>query len=307
MIDIILSILPVFLVVIAGAFLKKYQMPGNDFWPLAEKLTYYILLPSLFFLSVARADFASLNISLILILLTFITFIMVGVVFLWQWFYKSEGPAFSSVFQGSIRYNNYIGVACVAALYGDIGIGVTAILIAALVPTLNGLCLAVLNYYGSTEQTNLLTSITTIFTNPLIIACLAGLIVNLIDVDLPLAVHRTLTIFSDAALALGLLSVGAGLNLAHTKNTKSLVMQVSFIKLVIFPLVALAACLYADYQGVGAKVLVLYSGLPAASTSYIMARKFGGDATLMAGILVAEILLSMLTMPILILLIERLL
>ena len=48
-----------------------------------------------------------------------------------------DGPAFSSVFQGVIRPNTYVGLAAASALYGAEGLPLTAVGIAVVVPPVN--------------------------------------------------------------------------------------------------------------------------------------------------------------------------
>ncbi len=56
---------------------------------------------------------------------------------------RVDGPAFTSVFQGSVRFNNYVGVTLAAGLFGTKGIALAAICNAAIVPTVNILCVLV--------------------------------------------------------------------------------------------------------------------------------------------------------------------
>jgi len=45
-------------------------------------------------------------------------------------------------------------------------------------------------------------------------------------------------------------------------------------------------------------VLVMFAALPTASSAYILAKQLGGNATLMAGIITGETLISLLTLPV---------
>jgi hypothetical protein len=48
-----------------------------------------------------------------------------------------DGPEFASVYQGSVRSNTYVALATVPALYGEGGLALLALLIAAVVPLVN--------------------------------------------------------------------------------------------------------------------------------------------------------------------------
>jgi malonate transporter and related proteins len=63
-------------------------------------------------------------------------------------------------------------------------------------------------------------------------------------------------------------------------------------------------------MGIGAMptiIAVLFMALPTAATSYVMSRAMGGDAPLMAAITTSEHALSLLTLPVWLFLLGRLL
>src|SRR3546814_1468639 len=48
-----------------------------------------------------------------------------------------DGPAFTSVFQGAVRFNTFVGLGAVTALEGGTGVTLFAVAIALAIPTLN--------------------------------------------------------------------------------------------------------------------------------------------------------------------------
>ena len=60
-------------------------------------------------------------------------------------------------------------------------------------------------------------------------------------------------------------------------------------------------CAVFDLNAVATQVLVIFFGLPTASASYILTKVLKGDAPLMASIISVQTLLSLLTLPLLIL------
>jgi malonate transporter len=301
MVSIFTALAPVFIVILLGAVFKKKSMPGDDFWPLAERITYYVLLPSLFFRSVANASFEGWDVGLIFQIL--ILLVLGSSLFLlaFRRISRMDGPGFTSVFQGAIRFNNYVGIPSAYALYGQDGLVLSALLIALLVPMINSACIAVLHYYGSGEKVKPLKSLYRIITKPLILACIWGGFVNASGLGLPIVLDKVLEVLSQASLAFGLLCVGAGLDIKATKGTRHWIAVACFCKLLLLPLAALGLCLWLGLEGTAAQVMVLYMALPAASSSYIMAKQLGGNAHMMAGILVVQTVVAALTMPLVIL------
>ena len=80
MLDIATNILPIFLLIILGNFLKRSGLIGEGFWTPAEKLTYYILLPALIIRSIIQADLTNIPIGAmtLVILLLGTTMIMLA-------------------------------------------------------------------------------------------------------------------------------------------------------------------------------------------------------------------------------------
>jgi malonate transporter len=82
-----------------------------------------------------------------------------------------DGPAFSSVYQGAIRFNTYVGLAVALAVFHAEGGTVAALVMAIMIPLINVLCVLVLNVHagGSAPCDGVLRGL---IANPLILACL---------------------------------------------------------------------------------------------------------------------------------------
>jgi hypothetical protein len=211
-----------------------------------------------------------------------------------------EGPAFGSFFQGSLRFNSYVGLGAVLALYGSDGIGLFAVAIAVCVPTLNVLCVAMLIRYGKAEHTaqlDLLGQLQLIFTNPLILACFAGIALNLLGVTLPAAVNTVAGILGQASIALGLLAVGAALDLPVLRRARWPVIGMCLMNLMAYPAIMAGFAMLYGLEGLGRSVVVLWAALPTSAASYILARQLGGDAPLMAAGITATTVVAAFTMP----------
>ena len=146
-----------------------------------------------------------------------------------------------------------------------------------------------------------------ILTNPLILACLLGLAMNLSGIGLPPVVGPLLESLGKAALPIGLLAVGAGLALDSLRGAGRPLVVSSVLKLVVLPLVALLGLGGLALAGVGLDeasrgVVILYTALPCSASAYVLARQMGGDAPLMATIITTQTLAAMATLPGLILL-----
>jgi len=297
------AVIPVFGVIWLGYFFKRIQLPGDDFWPLAEKITYYVFLPSLFFLSILKADFNAiddivpllLSVAVAMALTSALTF---AAQYLWL---KMDGKRFASFYQGSIRFNNYIGFPIIFSLFGHEGLVIYAIIIGLSIPLTNVLTVAVMTHYATDTRINLKKLCISIITNPLIVGPVAGLVVNLLHIPLSYA-GDMIGFFANAASALGLLTVGAAIDFHAIRSSKLNLSVAVALKLIINPLLIWLACTFFGVAELERSVAVVYAALPVAVSSYILARSFGAHAALMASIIIITTLVSMGTLPLLLIL-----
>jgi predicted permease len=207
-----------------------------------------------------------------------------------------DAPAFTSVFQGSVRFNSYVGVTAAVGLFGAHAAALSAIAIATIVPTVNVLCVLVFARYvaaGSGTRN----AVRSIALNPLVGACIAGLFLHATGLGLPPGIEGFMKALGQAALPLGLLCVGAALDPGALGERPRLALLAGTAKFVAMPLVAVACCLALDMRGTPALIAILFNALPTASSSYVMARLLGGDASLMASLIASQTVVAALTMP----------
>ena len=301
--SILTSLLPVFLIIICGYVLKKSKFPGDDFWPGAERIVYYILFPALLFSSSAGASWESYSVSSMVWAILAALFIMCGLLLILRPKLSKKDASFTSVFQGSIRFTSYIGFAAVFSLFGDEGLYLTAIFITVMIPMVNILCIMVLVRYGGQEG-GWDWIFTTVIKNPLVIACLAGMALNLLGLKLPEMVENFTTILGKGSLPLGLLAVGASLQFNAIKKTIPEIVYACLLKLLLLPTLMWLSCLLIGVDNLSTSVAVLFASLPGSPLSYILAKQLGGDTRLMSSIIAVQTGISMITLPIVIALVN---
>lgn len=294
-------IAPIFVLIALGHALYRFDFPGAGFWVQLERLVYYLLFPALLVkeLATATVDEARLWPVALAVVLT-----MAGATLLLlalRRMLKADGPAFTSLYQGAIRFNTYIGLAVAANFYGSAGVAVAAMVMAFLIPLVNVLCIGILTLYAG-GHASLATTLRGVLSNPLILACILGLVLNISGVGLPLGAGAVLNMLSPAALPLGLMAVGAGLRLQSARGEARLLVQGVALKLAVTPAIAWAAASALDLTKLETLILVLFAALPTAPSAYILARQLGGDHELLASLLTAQTAISAVTLPVVLLL-----
>ena len=151
-----------------------------------------------------------------------------------------------------------------------------------MVPFINVVCVWVLAKYGEGEVKTRGT-LGEMARNPLILSCLAGIAVNTSGLGLTMPFETFFGLLGRAAPPVGLLCVGAGLDIVAARAGRAWVALSAVIKLIAMPLIALAFAHTLGLDSLSAKVLVIFHALPTAPSAYILARQMGGDARLMAG------------------------
>ncbi|SDG88126.1 AEC family transporter [Roseospirillum parvum] len=314
MANITLAIAPVFLVILLGFVLRKAALVEAALWSPMERLTYIVTFPALLISNLAGADLAGLPWQRVGLAVALTTLAIAALAWILgrRWGEpplpgrRLDGPARGALFQAAIRPNTFVGLAAAGGLLGPAGITLTALCVAVVVPMVNVLCVAVLSLTrpgpGGDRRAALRRTLVGIVTNPLILACIVGIALNVSGLGLPPVIGPTLEVIGRAALPLGLMAVGAGLAVApeEPRPDSALLPALGLsatLKLILSPLIALLLALILGLRGEALVAVAIYGGLPCAASAYILARQMGGNGPLTARLISAQTLLAALSMP----------
>jgi malonate transporter and related proteins len=264
-------------------------------------LMYYILFPSLLVVSLTSTDlttlpFTTLGLALVLSILTMAALALLLRPLLAARF-RVDGPGFTSIFQGATRWNTTVAIVIAGFLYGAEGIALMSVAIVAMIPLLNVLCVSVLSWFAAATTPSPKRIGIELAKNPLIVACAVGIALNLGSIVLPGGVTSALRLLGNAGLACGVLAVGAGLDLHSLRRPGVRLGLGTLLRLLLMPLFAAGFCTPLGVTGTARGIAILAAAVPTASASYVLARKMGGDAKLMAEIVTLQTLLAIATLP----------
>lgn len=143
-------------------------------------------------------------------------------------------------------------------------------------------------------------AIKTILVHPCIVSMAIGIIIMIFSPPLPGFVTSTIDYLSKCTIPLSMLIIGCILSECSIKEIfdRSAV-YFSVIRLVIFPLVIFVILKVLGVDDVLLGVSVIMSGMPAGSTTVILADKYDGDGQYASKVMFVSTLLSMLTIPLL--------
>ncbi|MCP5416845.1 MAG: AEC family transporter [Chromatiaceae bacterium] len=297
---IISALIPVFLIILLGALLKRSTLFNDSAWTGFENLCYYVLFPVLLIKTLASAQLGNTELLRFSLLLLFAIVSMSGLMLLayplMNRFMGVNPAAFTSLLQGATRWHGFIALSIVGLLYGDPGITYMAITMAVIIPPLNIINVAVLARFGDSKS-DLRGVLRKVIRNPFILACLVGAGLNLTSIGLPVYIREIFDILSGGALGLGLLVVGGGLQLGKVREQRGLVLFGALLRLLGMPALMFSGAWLFGIKGLPLVVAVLAGAVPTAASSYVLARQMGGDAPLMANLITAQVLLAIITLP----------
>jgi predicted permease len=307
-VDIILSIAPIFLLIIIGYGLRRYGFSSAEFWNFTNKLVYWILFPALLFsktstivlsgdkfLSNAVVIYGGFGSAVVFALL-------VGKIF------QFNGATLSSVLQGAARHNAFIALAVAERLFGSQGLAQAALVTAMLIPVTNIVVVTLMVVVTqSSEQKGVVRAILRdLARNPLLIAVLLGVGMNILGVT-PLPVVNDLTdILGRAALPIMLVAVGANIRVRKMANIGLPTFFSVVGKMVVFPAVIAILALSYGLSELATMVAIIFGSVPTAASAYALARQMGGDAQLMSTIITIQTGLSFVSLPISLAIVQQL-
>ncbi len=299
------STLPIFLITLLGIIIKRKWLTSEEFWRGLEKLSYFLLFPSVLFNYVSTADLSSSSLLRLVIGLIISTIIISIILIIYRKKVNEDKIQFTSTFQGATRYNSYIFFGLGQALFGSEGLAVVAVISSYMIIFTNILSVIIFTQYipsnmgGRGKKASLILLLKLLGTNPLIIASIIGFIFNYSGIKLHLGVTKAISSLSDSALAIGMLNVGAGLKFVLCPLQFKQVVFTSIIKLIVLPIITVIVLSMLSITGVAKSIGILYSCLPCASTAYVLSRQLGGDPDSMAAIITFTTLFSVVSLSIL--------
>ncbi|MBF0574089.1 MAG: AEC family transporter [Desulfamplus sp.] len=303
--QIVSTIIPIFLIISLGWFIRRRDFMPNLFLAPANKIVYYIAIPAMIFSAVAKASFhEEFNITILLI--TFSSLILTAIS---AWLItlsskmtqKSKGTFIQSAFHGNF---GYIGLAVVFYYLGDSGFANASIFSGFIMILQNMMAVAILqpnfingnNGSVTVKRVDLLTAnFKAIVRHPIIISALCGMIFSLFEIALPMIVDRTLSILSGMALPLALLLIGATISFKVIHYYLLEIIEISLLKLVLMPGIGV---LFFNFFSIPASeylpVLILLAS-PTATMVYVMAQEMDGDTDFAVAALSACTIFSAIT------------
>ena len=286
-------ILPVLVLLLLGYALHKRSLINDAFVDNGSKLVFSIALPTLLFVSISRADFATAANPTLLAVGLIGTLIFFVVLLLYVSVTSIPDNARGVVVQGGFRANmGIIGLAFCAQTYPGEGLAMASVYLGCVTILYNVLSVAVLNHFHGAHK-SLSAAGRGIITNPLIISIVLALVVSYFSLPLPKIVYVTGDYLAQLTLPLALLCTGASLKFRRLHQDRFSLTIATVSKCLLYPFFLLTVGYWCALDKGALGVLLLMAISPTAAASYVMVRHIGGDHHLAASIIAVTTALSL--------------
>ena len=286
-----LLLLPDFALIVLGWLICRHTPLNRPVWDGAERLVYYVLFPALLFNSILRYPLA-LG-STLPLAAGGLAVVLAGVaaayaLHAWP---GVDTRLHASGAQTAFRFNSYVALAMAERLEGTPGVAWMALIMSVCIPVCNVAAVWPLARHGGQGYLRELVR------NPLILSTVSGLLCNLLGVRLPSLADVTLARMGAAALPLGLMAVGAGLQFGALREGPKLAAALMSIRHALMPAAALALILATALPRGQQAVLMAFAAMPTASSAYVLAARMGGHGPYTAGLVTLSTLIGMVALP----------
>ena len=279
-------VLPLFITMSLGYFLKYLNMFDNNTLDTMNNITFKSFLPMLLFYNIYKTDLQGVfNLKLIIfsatcvIALYLILYLIVPLI-------EKDNKKRGALLQGLFRSNFVIfGIPITESLFGSEKVGVAALLIAVIVPLFNILSVIALETFRGGKPDFRKISIG-IIKNPLIIASCLGILTLLLKIKIPTAIEKTISDVSKIATPLSLILLGASFKFDNIKKYLKQTTIAVVGKTILTPCIILPICIMFGYRGVELSTLMIIFAAPTAISSFTMAQQMDSDSDLAGQIVV---------------------
>lgn len=203
---------------------------------------------------------------------------------------KQRGAMIQGIYRG-----NYLllGYPLAQNLFGDNGVGPTAMILPIVIFTYNVLAVFVLEFYrGEETRVQPLKVVTGVATNPLIIGAVIGALFSLSPLELPLFISRTVDDVGKIANPMALVMLGAQFSFSRISGKAHLLIWAATLRELVIPVLTTLGAVALGFRGPELGAIFILFASPTAVTSFIMAKTMNSDGELASQIVLLTTLVS---------------
>ena len=292
------SLFPVIVLIVLGRALKYYGLTDDAFLSRSDRLVYYIFFPALLFWKIGGSPSTS-PIDWGLFSAAFLAVLTIYALSLAYIRWRVTDYQAGTFSQSCYRFNTYIGMAIVINAYGPDGARTFGLLVGFIIPIINVLAVSTLIWFSGQSYARgkrLRLTAKALVSNPLILACLAGMLVSRAGGHLPDFAAAALKLMAAITLPLALLSIGGALTMRTARGYLAPSLAAATFKLICLPLVGLGFLKLFGVQGAPLQIGMLLFALPTSTALYVLSAQLNSDTRLASASIVVSTVLSFISL-----------
>jgi hypothetical protein len=292
------SLLPVFILITLGYLLKRYKLTNEIFLKTSDKLVYFIFFPAMLFWKIGST---SSDIAIDWGLVKAVVYAVFAIYMLssmYITFFNVSDYEAGTFSQSCYRFNTYIGIAILINALGEQGVRQFGILIGFIIPLINILAVSTLIWFSGQQFTfweRGRVTVKALVSNPLILACIAGIVYSKTINSFPIFVENSFQLCTSVTLPLALFSIGGTLSTLTLTNLKGyfrLSLVSSMFKLLIFPTIGYCFLNLFQVTDISFKTGMIFFTLPTSTAIYVLSSQLNSDVELASASIMLSTILS---------------
>lgn len=298
-------IMPLFINILLGYFIKKIGLIDKDTVSKMNDVTFKVFFSIMLFNNVYSTSISEkLDAKLIIFTVSSVAITCISMCFiipLIEKDNKKRGVLIQTIFR-----SNFIlfALPITISLFGEKNSGVASLLVAIIIPIFNFLAVVVLEIFrgGNIDIKKIIKGVVT---NPLILGCFVGMITMAFGIKLPSALEKAVEDLSKVATPLALVVLGASFRFDKIFKYKKQLLIGVIGRLIVIPSIFLPIAIWLGFRNIELAVIMVLLSAPTATSSFIMAEQMGGDGELAGQLIVFTSAFSIFTMFLWIFLIKQ--
>lgn len=280
--------MPVFLVMVLGYLLHRIRWVNDSFANYLNGFVFKFALPFQIFQSLSQADFYAVWDGGVIVFSFVVTVLSILLMLGVSLPLKNRSLQAEFTQAGYRSSQALLGTALMQNVYGESS-ALSLILIGS-VPLYNVMAVVLLTLMapdgGRLDRKTMGKTLRGILTNPIILAIAVGMLWSVLRIPQPVIFQRIVGSIAPTATPLGLIALGASIDLKKVAACWKPTVVATVFKLVVFAALFLPVAVWLGYRNATLVAILVMLASPTTVSCFTMARSLGHDGSLSSGTIV---------------------
>lgn len=283
--------IPIFLLMIAGFFLKKIHILDEEFADRMNTFVFKVSLPLLLFEDVSESSFQEMWDGKFVLFCVSATVLSVFISFGMSLRLKKkavQGEFIQACYRSSAAL---LGLSLTKNIYSSTG--VAPLMLMSVVFVYNVSAVIVLSLFKEEKgKVDYRKTFYDILKNPLIISIVAGVLVSFLPIEIPAVINKTVSMIAGTATPLGLMAMGATFDINGARGEIKTALFCTFMKLVGFTALFLPFAVMLGFRNQALVAIMIMTGSSTTVSAFVMAKNMGHKGVLSSSVVMLTTLFS---------------